>query len=93
MIVDPDHLGKSGGTLADVGRLVERAAHVVGPASSALGRIAAAVSVAKLGARLIPAGARLLRRYPAGSLLVLAAALGALYLIRSPGPPSRPRLG
>jgi hypothetical protein len=93
MSVDPDHLGRAGGALADVGRLVERVAHAVGPASSALGRLTAAVSVVKLGARLIPAGARLLRRYPAGSLLAAAGFLGALYLMRSGRVPSRRRYG
>lgn len=93
MSVDPDHLGRSGGTIADIGHLVERAAHVIGPASSTLGRVAAAVSVAKLGARLVPAGGRLLRRYPAGSLLVLAGLLGALYLLRSPAAAPRARPG
>jgi hypothetical protein len=91
--VNPDYLGHSGGVLADVGRLVERAAYAVGPASSALGRITAAVSVVRLGARLIPVGGRLLRRYPAGSLLVVAGCLGALYLLRSTRVPSRPRYG
>lgn len=89
MSVDPDHLGRSGRTLADIGALIERLAHAVGPASPALGRVAAAVSVARLGARLIPAGGRLIRRYPAVSLLVLGGCLGALYLAR---PRKRPRL-
>lgn len=93
MRVDPDNLGRSGGMLSDVGRLVERAAHAVGPASSTVGRITAAVSVARLGARLIPAGGRLLRRYPAGSLLVVAGCLGVLYLMRSTRLPPRPRYG
>jgi hypothetical protein len=84
MSLDADYLGRSGGVLSDVGRLIERAAHAVGPASSALGRVAAAASVVQLGGRLFPAGARLLRRHPAGSVLVLAGVLGALYLTRAP---------
>lgn len=84
MRVDPDHLGWSANKVAEAGRLAERAAHVVGPASSALGRITAAVSVVRLGARVIPEGGRLLRRYPVASALVVAAALGALYLAREP---------
>lgn len=93
MGIDPDQLGHSGGTLAELGYLAERAAHVVGPASSALGRVAAAISVVRLGTRLIPAGGRLLRRYPAGSLLVVAGFLAALYLLRSPPQPSHPPPG
>jgi hypothetical protein len=91
--VDADHLGRSASFLADVGRMVERAAHALGPASSAMGRVTAAVSVARLGARLVPAGGRLIRRYPAGSVLVLAGVLGALYLARAPREPSRRRSG
>lgn len=91
MSVDPDQLGQSGGTLADTGHLLERIAHAVGPASPMLGRVAAAVSIAKLGARLIPAGGRLVRRYPLGSVLIAAGVLGAVYLLRSPTISSRLR--
>lgn len=90
MSANPDPSGHAGGFLADLGRFVERTAHAIGPASPALGRVAAAVSVVQLGMRLVPAGGRLLRRHPAGSLLVLAGLLGALYLTRAP---SRPRWG
>ncbi len=92
MSVDPDHLGWSGSKLADAGRLAERAAHAIGPGSSALGRVVAAVSVVKLGARVLPAGGRLLRRYPVASVLVVAGFLGALYLAREPrrAPPRLP---
>jgi hypothetical protein len=93
MSVDPDRLGESGGTLADAGHLLERVAHAVGPASPMLGRVAAAVSIVKLGARLIPAGGRLLRRYPVGSALVVAGVLGAVYLLRPPTRSPRSRLG
>lgn len=93
MSVDPDRLGWSGSRLADVVQLVERAAHVIGPASSALGRVTAAISVVKLGARVLPAGGRLLRRYPLASVLVAAGLLGALYLAREPRRSPRPRPG
>lgn len=93
MSVDPDHLGWSGNRLADVGHLAERAAHLIGPGSSALGRVAAAISVVKLGARVLPPGARLLRRYPLASVLVAAGVLGMLYLAREPRRPPRPRPG
>ncbi|HVS77417.1 MAG TPA: hypothetical protein VHE11_10820 [Steroidobacteraceae bacterium] len=93
MSVDSDHLGQSGRTLADAGNLLERAAHAVGPASSALGRVAAAVSAVRIGARLLPVAARLVRRYPVGSLLAVAAAAGVLYLMRAAPMPPRPRLG
>lgn len=82
MSVDADHLGRPGGTLADAGHLLERIADAVGPASPMLGRVAAAVSIAQLGARLIPAGGRLIRRHPVGSTLVVAGILGFVYLLR-----------
>lgn len=92
MSIDPDRLGRSGGTLADAGHLLERVAHAVGPASPMLGRVAAAVSIVRLGARLIPAGGRLLRRYPVGSALVVAGVLGAVYLLRPPTNSAHPGL-
>lgn len=93
MSIDPDHLGQSGGTLADVGHLLERVAHALGPASPMLGRMAAAVSIARLGARLLPAGGRMLKRHPVGSLLVAAGVLGAVYLLRPMSFSPRHRLG
>jgi hypothetical protein len=93
MSVDPDHLRQSGGTLADAGHLLERIAHAVGPVSPTLGRVAALISIARLGARLVPAGGRMVRRHPVGSLLLIAGVLGAAYLLR-PSPLSpRQRLG
>jgi len=93
MTVDPDHLGHSGGTLADAGRLLERVAHAIGPASPTLGRLAAAISVVRLGARLLPAGGRFFKRHPVGSVLVVAGMLGAVYLLRPPPLSPRQRLG
>lgn len=93
MSIHSESLSRSGRTMADAGRLLEWGAHAVHPATSALGRIAAWVYVAKLGARLIPAGGRLLRRHPAASLLVMAGFLGALYLAREQGRSPRLRHG
>lgn len=84
MSVDPDHLDRSGGALADAGYLLERIAHAVGPASPTLGRVAAAISIARLGAPLLPAGGRFVRRHPLGSVLVVAGVLGVVYLLRPP---------
>lgn len=93
MSVHPDHLRRSGGTLADAGHLLERIAHALGPASPTLGRVAAAISLARLEARLLPAGGRMLRRHPVGSLLVVAGVLGAVYLLRPLPLSPRQRLG
>ena len=92
MSFDPEHLGRSGRGLADTGRLLEWAALAMHPSSTTLGRVAAAAAVARLGARLGPAGGRLLRRHPVASLLVAAGLLAALYLARAPREPPPPRL-
>lgn len=93
MSVDPDQLGGFRGPLADAGYLLERIAHALAPASPALARVAAAISIARLGAGLLPAGGRLLRRHPVGSLLVAAGVLGAVYLLRPLPLSPRQRLG
>ncbi len=96
MSVDPERLDRlvhSGRKLADTGRLLEWGAHVLHPASSGVGRVVAEISVARLGATLLPAGARALRRHPVVSLLLAAGLLGALYLSREPPSRPRPRFG
>ena len=92
MSFDPEHLGRSGRGLADTGRLLEWAGLAMHPASSTLGRLAAAAAVARLAARLGPAGGRLLRRHPVASLLVAAGLLAALYLAQAPRESPRLRL-
>lgn len=82
MSVHFESFSRSGRTMADAGRLLQWGTHAVHPATSALGRIAAGVYAAQLGARLIPAAGRLLRRHPVASSLVLVGFLGALYLAR-----------
>jgi hypothetical protein len=92
MNIGSERWRRSGRTMAQAATLIERAAHTLAPSTSTLGRMAAAVTVARLGARLIPAAARSLRRYPLSSLLVAAGLLGALYVMRAPqlGRPSEP---
>jgi hypothetical protein len=91
MSVNPDQLRQPGRTFSNTGTLVESAAHAAKPSTFTLGRIAAGISVAQLGMRLIPLGGRLLRRYPVGSLLVVAGLFGALYLSSEPQVRSRER--
>jgi hypothetical protein len=91
MSVDTDRMGQSGGILADTGYLLERIAHAFAPASPMLGRVAAAVSIAKLGTRLVPAAGRMIRRHPVGSALLAAGVLGVVYSMRSQTTASRSR--
>lgn len=92
MSVDPDQLRQSGRKLSETGTLVERAVHAARTSNSTLGRIAAAISVVELGARVIPAAGRLLRRYPVGSLLLVAGFVGALYVMSARQAAHRPPL-
>jgi hypothetical protein len=83
MSTNPDDLLESARTASDVGSFVEHAAHAAGGASSRVGRIAAAVSGIKLGAKLLPAAMRAMKRYPVMSALALAGVVWAAYSMRS----------
>jgi len=84
-----DDFGRSARVLSHVGAFVERAAHATNPSHSRFGRAGAAVSVATLGARLLPVGWRLFKRNPAVSIVVLVGIAMAVALAR-PGRPGRP---
>jgi hypothetical protein len=85
-----DDVGRSARALSALGVFVDRAAHAVNPSRSKLGRTAAVVSVAKLGARLLPAGWRLFKRYPLASTVAISGILLALYATRPPRISARP---
>jgi len=90
MSIRHDDLGRSGRALSDLGSFVERAARAANPSRSKLGRATAVVTVAKLGAQLLPVGWRLARRYPVASTVAIAGILLALYASRSQRTFSRP---
>jgi hypothetical protein len=79
-----DDVGHSGRALSALGDFVERAAHAANPSRSKLGRAAAIVTVARLGARLLPVGWRFARRYPFASTIAISGILLALYTARPP---------
>lgn len=83
-----DEVGRSARALSDMGSFVERAAHATNPSHSTIGRVGAAVAVAKLGGRLLPAGWRLFRRYPLGSTMAVGGAALVLYLARQARAPT-----
>ena len=85
-----DQAGRSGRALLELGAFVERAARAANPSRSKLGRAAAVVTVARLGVRLLPAGWRLLRRYPLASTLAVSGILVALYATRPTRVSARP---
>jgi hypothetical protein len=82
MSIRHDNLGHSGRALAALGVFVERAAHAANPSRSKLGRAAAIVTLARLGAHLLPAGWRIARRYPLASTIAVSGILLALYATR-----------
>jgi hypothetical protein len=73
---------ESAQTASDAGAFVQKAAHVGDGSSSAIGRVGAAASAVSVGARLLPAGMRLLRRYPIAGTLVVAGIALAIYSLR-----------
>jgi hypothetical protein len=83
MRMSPEDLSRSARAFSDAGAFVERAAHIARPSNSALGRLTAAASAASLGARLLPAGWRLFKRYPVPSALAVGGVVLAVYLARA----------
>jgi len=63
---------------SDTNALLKRAGKVADPSASTVGRIAASVSAVRLTLRLLPAGVRLIRRYPLGSSVAIAVAILAV---------------
>src|SRR3569832_687480 len=66
---------------SDASAFVQKAAHVSDDSNSVIGRVGAAAAVS-LGARLLPAGLRFLRRYPIAGTLVVAGIALAVYSLR-----------
>lgn len=81
--MNPEEVRRSAQTVSHTGALLESAAHAAKPTTSPLGRVGAAISIARLGARLLPEARRLFRRYPLVSALTVAGMIGAMYLSRS----------
>jgi hypothetical protein len=74
---------QSAKTTSEAGAFVEKAAGAATPTNSMLGRVGAAASAIKIGARLLPAAWRLMKRYPVASSFVIAGALWAAYAMRT----------
>ena len=74
--------GHSAQTASEAGAFVEKAAGAAAPTNSTLGRIGAAASAIKIGARLLPGAWRLMKRYPVASSLTIAGLIWAAYAMR-----------
>jgi len=82
MSANPNTPDESAGAAPDASAFVENAAGAANPARSTTGRITAAVSAVSLGARVLPAGLRLFRRYPVASRLAVAGVIWAALAAR-----------
>lgn len=69
-------------TASDAGALVESAIGAATPTNSVLGRVGAAAAAVQIGARLLPVGWRMLKRYPFAASLAIAGLVYASYLAR-----------
>jgi hypothetical protein len=78
-------IDESAKTASDASAFVQKAAHVSDDSNSVIGRVGAAASAVSLGARLLPGGLRLLRRYPIAGTLVVAGVVLAVYSLRGKG--------
>ncbi len=82
MTIEPDDVVNSARAVSDAGAFVEQTARATTPDHSMLGRVVEAVSVIRLGARLLPAGWRMFKRYPLTSTLGVVGLMLAVYLMR-----------
>ena len=78
-----DSVRESASTVAHTGEFVEKTAAAASVKKSRLGRVAAGISGVQLGARLLPAALRMVRRYPLASALVIAGLVLMAYSARS----------
>jgi hypothetical protein len=78
-----ESIQKSAQTVSDASQLAGKAAEATSGTTSKVGRAAAAVSGIRLGVKLIPAAARLVRQYPIAAGLVVAGALWIAYSARA----------
>jgi xanthine/uracil/vitamin C permease (AzgA family) len=78
-----DSVRETARTASTTGAFVEKAAGAASGSQSKFARVIAGISSVQLGARLLPAGLRIVRRYPLASALVIAGALWIAWSARS----------
>jgi len=67
---------------AKTGSFVEKVAAAGSPERATLGRIGKAAAAVQLGARVLPAFWRFVKRHPVGGSVAVAALVGVAYLMR-----------
>lgn len=75
--------GEAAEAAAQTGAFVEKVAAAGSPARATLGRIGKGAAAAKLGARVLPALWRFIKRHPVGGPVALVAVLGVAYWVRT----------
>ena len=75
--------GEAAEVAAQTGSFAEKVAAARSPARTTLGRIGEGAAAVKLGARLLPAFWRFIRRHPVGGPVALLAVLGVAYWMRT----------
>jgi hypothetical protein len=83
MSINAEDLNPTGKTISDAGSFVEKTADATRGSRSRLGRVGAALTGVKLGARLLPLGLRVFRRYPLASALAVVGVVFVVYAMRS----------
>jgi hypothetical protein len=78
----PENPAESARTTSDTGAFVAKAADAATPSNSVVGRVGAAASAVSIGARLLPTGWRMLRRYPLAATVAIAGLVCVAYLVR-----------
>jgi hypothetical protein len=68
---------------AQTGSFVEKVASAGSPERATLGRIGKSAAAVKIGARLLPALWRFIKRHPVGGSVAIAALVGVTYWIRT----------
>ncbi len=67
---------------AKAGSFVEKVASAGSPEHGTLGRIGKTAAAVQLGARVLPAFWRFIKRHPVGGTVAIAALAGVAYLVR-----------
>lgn len=68
---------------AQAGSFVEKVASAGSPDHGALGRVGKSVAAVRIGARLLPALWRFVKRHPVGGSVALVALVGVAYWMRT----------
>ncbi len=74
--------GEAADVAAKTGSLVEKVASAGSPERATLGRIGKGAAAVQIGARLVPAAWRFLKRHPMGGSVAIAALFWVAYMMR-----------